>query len=178
MATPITLKPPIRPGTDAAAKNAVASDQVNSARRAQYLEVRGSVHRKLLAKLNLEKLATAERSRVEAEIRALVSSLIAEAGVPLIGHRARRHSRRRHRRSLRLWSSGAAAAGQDDYRHPREHTQAGLRRTGRPAGTGACGLSRTISICCASSTGSSAASDAASTTALRWSTRVCPTALV
>jgi pilus assembly protein CpaF len=55
----------------------------NSARRAQYLEVRGSVHRKLLAKLNLEKLATAERSRVEAEIRALVSALIAESGVPL-----------------------------------------------------------------------------------------------
>src|SRR5215212_9389229 len=53
------------------------------ARRAQYLEVRGSVHRKLLSKLNLEKLATAERSRVEAEIRALVSSLLAEAGMPL-----------------------------------------------------------------------------------------------
>ena len=45
--------------------------------------MRGSVHRKLLTKLNLEKLATAERSRVEAEIRALVSTLIAEAGVPL-----------------------------------------------------------------------------------------------
>ena len=34
-------------------------------------------------KLNLEKLATAERSRVEAEIRALVSTLIAETGMPL-----------------------------------------------------------------------------------------------
>jgi pilus assembly protein CpaF len=56
---------------------------VLNARRAQYLEVRGSVHRKLLTKLNLEKLATAERSRVESEIRALVASLIAEAGVPL-----------------------------------------------------------------------------------------------
>jgi pilus assembly protein CpaF len=56
---------------------------VITARRAQYLEVRGSVHRKLLTKLNLEKLATAERSRVEAEIRSLVSSLIAETGVPL-----------------------------------------------------------------------------------------------
>ena len=54
-----------------------------AARRAQYLEVRGSVHRKLLAKLNLEKLATAERKSVEAEIRGLVSALIAEAGVPL-----------------------------------------------------------------------------------------------
>jgi pilus assembly protein CpaF len=53
------------------------------ARRAQYLEVRSVVHRKLLTRLNLEKLATAERSRVEAEIRPLVSSLIAESGIPL-----------------------------------------------------------------------------------------------
>ena len=31
-------------------------------RRAQYLEVRGAVHRKLLTRLNLEKLATSERA--------------------------------------------------------------------------------------------------------------------
>ena len=77
MATPVTVKPPVPAGKMA------GSDPVMNARRAQYLEVRGSVHRKLLTKLNLEKLATAERSRVEAEIKALVSSLIAEAGVPL-----------------------------------------------------------------------------------------------
>src|SRR5919106_6230241 len=53
------------------------------ARRAQYLEVRGVVHRKLLTRLNLEKLASVERSRVEAEIRPLVSSLIVESGIPL-----------------------------------------------------------------------------------------------
>src|ERR1700682_2308754 len=53
------------------------------ARRAQYLEVRGAVHRKLLTKLNLEKLATVERKHVEVEIRSLVSTLIAEAGIPL-----------------------------------------------------------------------------------------------
>src|SRR5918996_222716 len=52
-------------------------------RRAQYLEVRGAVHRKLLTRLNLEKLATSERSKVEGEIRQLVSSLIAETGIPL-----------------------------------------------------------------------------------------------
>jgi pilus assembly protein CpaF len=52
-------------------------------RRAQYLEIRGVVHRKLLTRLNLEKLATAERSRVEAEIRPLVSTLISESGTPL-----------------------------------------------------------------------------------------------
>src|SRR2546425_4038564 len=53
------------------------------ARRTQYLEVRGAVHRKLLTRLNLEKLATTERSRVEGEIRAVVSTLIAESGMPL-----------------------------------------------------------------------------------------------
>jgi len=81
MAAPVIAKPPARPAEPL--NKAATSDSVLNARRAQYLEVRGSVHRKLLAKLNLEKLATAERSRVEAEIRALVSSLIAEAGVPL-----------------------------------------------------------------------------------------------
>jgi pilus assembly protein CpaF len=84
MSTPVIAKPPARPapGPDSASKNAMGPDPM-AARRAQYLEVRGSVHRKLLTKLNLEKLATAERSRVEAEIRVLVSTLIAEAGVPL-----------------------------------------------------------------------------------------------
>src|ERR687892_136482 len=52
-------------------------------RRTQYLEIRGVVHRKLLSRLNLEKLATTERSRVEAEIKPLVSTLIAESGMPL-----------------------------------------------------------------------------------------------
>ena len=65
---------PRSPGTDA--------------RRAQYLEVRGNVHRKLLTRLNLEKLATSERKTVEGEIRALVSTLIAETGIPLsVGER-------------------------------------------------------------------------------------------
>ena len=39
--------------------------------RQQYLELRASVHRKLLNRLNLEALASAERSRAEAEIRTL-----------------------------------------------------------------------------------------------------------
>jgi pilus assembly protein CpaF len=65
--------------SSAAAQAAIKSD----ARRTQYLEVRGVVHRKLLTRLNLEKLASAERSRVEAEIRPLVSTLIVESGIPL-----------------------------------------------------------------------------------------------
>ncbi len=84
MAMPVIVKLPARSGPvpDPLTKTSGGPDPM-AARRAQYLEVRGSVHRKLLAKLNLEKLATAERKSVEAEIRVLVSALIAEAGVPL-----------------------------------------------------------------------------------------------
>jgi pilus assembly protein CpaF len=73
----------VPPTAAPAAAVAAAAAAKNDARRAQYLEVRGVVHRKLLTRLNLEKLASAERSRVEAEIRPLVSSLIVESGIPL-----------------------------------------------------------------------------------------------
>ena len=51
--------------------------------RAQYLELKANVHRKLLNRLNLEALASAERARAEAEIRTLLFDLIAEEGMPL-----------------------------------------------------------------------------------------------
>jgi pilus assembly protein CpaF len=51
--------------------------------RAQYIELKGNVHRKLLNRLNLETLATAERARAEAEIRTLLFDLISEEGIPL-----------------------------------------------------------------------------------------------
>src|ERR671912_598805 len=51
--------------------------------RPQYLELKANVHRKLLNRLNLEALASAERSRAEAEIRTLLFELIAEESMPL-----------------------------------------------------------------------------------------------
>ncbi len=51
--------------------------------RAQYIELKGNVHRKLLNRLNLETLATAERARAESEIRTLLFDLISEEGIPL-----------------------------------------------------------------------------------------------
>jgi pilus assembly protein CpaF len=51
--------------------------------RPQYIELKANVHKKLLNRLNLETLASAERSRAEAEIRSLVFELIAEESVPL-----------------------------------------------------------------------------------------------
>jgi pilus assembly protein CpaF len=49
----------------------------------QYLELKVNVHRKLLNRLNLEALASADRSRAEAEIRSLLFELISEEGTPL-----------------------------------------------------------------------------------------------
>jgi pilus assembly protein CpaF len=51
--------------------------------RPQYIELRASVHRKLLNQLNLEALATADRARAESEIRALLVDLINGEGMPL-----------------------------------------------------------------------------------------------
>ncbi len=51
--------------------------------RAQYLELKANVHRKLLNRLNLEALAQADRARAEGEIRSLAGALLAEEGTPL-----------------------------------------------------------------------------------------------
>jgi pilus assembly protein CpaF len=51
--------------------------------RPGYLELKASVHRKLLNRLNLEALAQADRSRAESEIRSLLGELLAEENVPL-----------------------------------------------------------------------------------------------
>src|SRR5437588_5508538 len=56
---------------------------LNAAPRQQYLELKASVHRKLLNRLNLEALAQADRSRAESEIRTLLGELLSEENVPL-----------------------------------------------------------------------------------------------
>ena len=51
--------------------------------RAQYIELKANVHRKLLNRLNLEALAQADRARAESEIKTLVSELLGEEGTPI-----------------------------------------------------------------------------------------------
>src|SRR5437879_1523320 len=51
--------------------------------RAQYVELKANVHRKLLNRLNLEALAQADRLRAESEIKTLVGELLAEEGTPI-----------------------------------------------------------------------------------------------
>src|ERR1700716_1631689 len=54
-----------------------------AAPRHGYLELKATVHRKLLNRLNLEALAQADRPRAESEIRTLLGELLAEEGTPL-----------------------------------------------------------------------------------------------
>src|SRR5216117_2483547 len=51
--------------------------------RQQYLELKASVHKKLLNRLNLEALALSDRARAESEIRTLLGELLAEQSTPL-----------------------------------------------------------------------------------------------
>jgi pilus assembly protein CpaF len=51
--------------------------------RQQYLDLKASVHRKLLNRLNLEALAQSDRARAESEIRTLLSELLSEENTPL-----------------------------------------------------------------------------------------------
>ncbi|HEY3158694.1 MAG TPA: CpaF family protein [Vicinamibacterales bacterium] len=51
--------------------------------RTQYLDLRASVHRKLLNRLNLEALAQTDRARAESEIRSLLTQLLVEEPTPL-----------------------------------------------------------------------------------------------
>src|SRR5688572_8307685 len=71
-----TAAPP-RPGSPGAV---AAHKQIV---RQQYLELRASVHRKLLNRLNLEALAQVDRARAEGEIKNLLGILISEESTPI-----------------------------------------------------------------------------------------------
>jgi pilus assembly protein CpaF len=71
MALPVQTQP--------AGKGPARQDHV----RPQYIELKANVHKKLLNRLNLETLASVDRTRAESEIRTLLFELIAEEGTPL-----------------------------------------------------------------------------------------------
>jgi pilus assembly protein CpaF len=75
MSFSLSLNTPVKPGEARPARVEPP--------RPQYIELKANVHRKLLNRLNLEALASTERSRAEADIRALLFDLIAEEGMPL-----------------------------------------------------------------------------------------------
>ena len=69
MAFPLSADPP------------AATVDDHEARRARYLELKDTIQRQLLSRINLETLATTKRAQAEGEIRSVVQSLIVESGV-------------------------------------------------------------------------------------------------
>jgi pilus assembly protein CpaF len=51
--------------------------------RPGYIELKANVHKKLLNRLNLEALASADRTRAESEIKTLVNELLGEESMPI-----------------------------------------------------------------------------------------------
>jgi pilus assembly protein CpaF len=82
MATVFTPPPP--PGAPQAQKSLTTPKPARQESvRPAYIELKANVHRKLLNRLNLEALATADRARAESEIRTLLFDLINEESMPL-----------------------------------------------------------------------------------------------
>ena len=68
---PLPADPPVAPVEDI------------EVRRKQYLEVKDTIQRQLLSRINLETLATTGRAQAEGEIRNVVNGLIADSGASL-----------------------------------------------------------------------------------------------
>src|SRR5215510_7039333 len=66
-----------------AAAPTTPSAPVHATVRQQYLDLRASIHRKLLGRLNLEALAHVERAKAEGEIRTLLAQLLTEENTPI-----------------------------------------------------------------------------------------------
>ncbi len=79
----VDLGPSPRPAAQARPAGAADIRLRGDAVRSQYLELKASVHRKLLNRLNLEALATADRARAESEIKTLLFELVAEETTPV-----------------------------------------------------------------------------------------------
>ncbi len=74
---------PVAPPTSGPSRLSAVATPAQAAVRQQYLDLRASVHRKLLGRLNLEALAHVERSKAEVEIRQLLVQLLSEESAPL-----------------------------------------------------------------------------------------------
>ena len=87
----------------------------------EYQELKFTLHRKLLDKINLEALATIDNQRVRAEVRqAVISADRRGADAAQLARKAADH-RRGSGRSLRPGPARAAAAGPHHLGHPGEH---------------------------------------------------------
>ncbi len=94
-----------------------------SSLKPEYQELKFTLHRKLVDKINLEALATIDNQRVRGEVRqALISAHRRRADAAQLARKAADH-RRSARRSVRAGAARAAAGRPHHLRHPGEHAQ-------------------------------------------------------
>ena len=110
-----TTRPPL------GGPHAAASRSMARRRAPHYVELKANVHRKLLNRLNLEALASADRARAESEIRTLVGELLAEENAPLSLSEREVLFSELVDEVFGLGSTGTAAARSVDQRHHRQH---------------------------------------------------------
>jgi pilus assembly protein CpaF len=77
------MPPPIPAPSAAPALRGPAPRSAAQAPRQQYMDLRANVHKKLLARLNLEALAQSDRARAESEIRSLFGEILNEENTPI-----------------------------------------------------------------------------------------------
>ncbi len=93
----------------------------------EYQELKFTLHRKLLDKINLDALAGIDNDRIRAEVREAVLAMVRGRADPADGRRKAADQRRSAARGLRPGAARAAAAGPRHLRHPGERPQAGVR---------------------------------------------------
>ena len=139
-------------------------------RHPQYQEIKAKIHRDLLNRLNLERLATARREDAEPEIRGLdpVDARRRDPDDAAHALRARDAGRRRAPRAVR--PRAARSRCSRTRRSPTSWSTATTRSTSsaRASSRRCRSRSRTTGTCCRSSSGSSARSAGASTSRARW----------
>jgi len=94
----------------------------------EYQELKFTLHRKLVDKINLEALATIDNQRVRSEVRQALISLI-DSEPTLLSSLEKQQISDEVLDEVFGLSSRAIASGSDYLRHSCQHAQTGLRRT-------------------------------------------------
>ena len=104
----------------------------------EYQELKFTLHRKLVDKINLEALATIDNQRVRSEVRQALISLIDTEPTLLSSLEKQQICDEVLDEVFGLGPLEPLAAGSHHLRHPGQHPQAGLRRAQRFARTDHC----------------------------------------
>ena len=98
----------------------------------EYQDLKFSLHKKLLTRINLEALAALPEEQMRNEIRGAVAKLVAEQDAPLNTSEKERIVNEVLDEVFGLGPSGAAAAGPDHLRHPGHDAPPRVYRARRP----------------------------------------------